>query len=134
MANTIRVTKLLEGSKDTFFHIYIQGDGIQPDFTNEIVVDPTVDLSPAMDPVPTLTLVEVWYSVPVGNLILSFNDLNPTQMWILGGNDSNHISFEKFGGLKDQSGIDGTGSLLISTVGLNTGSQTMSCVVKVRKN
>jgi hypothetical protein len=134
MANSIRVTKLIEGQRDAYFHIYILGDGSATELTNETVVDPTVDLNPTMDHVPTFTLVEVWYSVPQGNLILSFNDLNPTQMWVLNGNDSNHISFDKFGGLKDTSGIDGTGTLLVSTVGLQTGSKTMSMVVKLRKN
>lgn len=134
MSNIVQVTKLQDGPRFAVFHVYIKGDGISGDLVNAVLIDPTIDFTPAKPGKPIIKLHKLQYSLVNFQAQLDFSYLqqnNPA--WVINNQDSNKVSFENIGGLKDNSPpLDGTGKLLISTTGLTNTAGTL--LITIRKD
>ena len=134
MAHSIVVTKLVEGAKDVIFSTYLKCDGTSGEISNYVLIDPKVSLTPALSAKSRFTITELWYDMTGFILRFAFDDLNKFPVWTPTATGDNHICFDKFGGLKDRSGLDGTGKVLFTTVGFDSANKEGSFVIKVRKN
>ena len=135
MANTVKVTKIGEGPNHAVFHVFLRSDGASGNLSYVAIVDPAVNLLPVLGHTPTLTIMEIWYELLNFGLRMDFGSITPTPVWTLGDATSNHVCFDKFGGLKDRSPpLDGNGQLLISTSGFTTTAAQGSFVVRLRKD
>ncbi len=141
MANFIQRTVLLDSPRHFVLHFWFQSDG-SGELVNEVVIDPVNDFQNSTF-VPmgvTLAVEELWWdSASIFGAsfsgILSYESTTTDQkIWSLGANPGDtNICFESFGGIKDKTGIDGTGRILINTIGLTDKSAQGSLIVSVKK-
>ena len=133
MANTVTVTKLLDGPRQFIYHVYLASDGAAGDLADEVLVDPTNEGLPGS---PTLTLEDVTWGFTGFDGSLKFELLvDDTLIWVLPAGSGNYVDFKKYGGLKDRSNTnDGTGKLLIDTSGFSAVGDTGSMIIKLRVN
>lgn len=132
MPNTIAITKTNDGDRNVLVHVFLQADG-SGDESGFILIDPHEDLSPTLPRKPVFAIQEIWYDVDGFNMVLSFGGLVDVPAWTLSQGASNHVRFDRFGGLVDRSGADGNGKLLLSTVGFDAQGKQGSMVIKLRK-
>lgn len=133
MANTLVKAKLLEGSKRAIFHFYMEADG-SGEFQNEVLIDPQADFDIPPGGVMQLSIQKIWYGSAIYDFVLKFNALNPVPVWVASAEATNHVSFEYFGGLADQSAPEGDGKILISTNGFAALGSLGSLVIEVKKD
>lgn len=135
MANTVIVKKLLDGPRTAIFSVYMKSDGASGELVNKTVIDPNVDLSPAMGVGMKLSIVKVWYGLAGFDILMQFDSLVDSPIWVLpAATGSRMIDFSDFGGLQDNiSGIDATGKLIVTTTGFNSTADQGSLVIKVNK-
>lgn len=136
MAHTVEITKILDGPRNVVLHVFIQGDGVSSDLSDEVLVDPAQDLIPVGNNIPSLTIEKLWYDLTGFNGILNFEYLvSNTPVWSMSGEQSVHMDFSHFGGLKDRSNVlDGSGKLLLSTTGLGSAEDVGTIIIKLRKD
>lgn len=136
MANTVSITKILDGVRSAVFHIYIKSDGATGDMTDQVIIDPSTDLVPALGAIPSLSIEQIWYDLSGFDARLEFDYLiEDTAVWTLSGGNGVHMDFSHFGGLKDRSNVlDGTGKLMITTNGLTAAGDNGTIIIKVRKD
>lgn len=135
MANTVTITKLLDGPRNAAFHIYLKSDGSSGELSSQVLIDPTTSVSPALPAGATFTITEIWYSNVGFDSLLSWDASSSTAAWkIPAASDSNHISFDNIGGIKDRSGSGATGKLVISTNGFTEATKEGTMIIKVRKD
>jgi len=134
MANTVQITKTLDGDRGIVFHVFIQSDGVTGDLSDVVLIDPTT-LVPPTDSSPSLTIEELWYDLSGFNAVLSFDDLvEGTPVWALSQGNHSHVELRTIGGLKDRSSQDGNGNLQITTYGLQSVGDAGVIVIKARKD
>lgn len=134
MANKVVITKLLDGPKHATFHVYLESDGASGEITDLVIADPT-QLVPAQSAQPHLTVEKILPSLSGFSVRVEFDSLADTPIWVLTEHNSDVVSFDCFGGLKDRSNpLDGSGKLLISTVGFTTAGDMGSMFFHVRKD
>lgn len=136
MSNTVTVTKLVEGPRSAYFHVYLRGDGSSGDLVDQVLIDPATDFDPAQaKPGMRMSLRAIWYGTAGFDCLLKFQaGVGGYPVWVLpAGTSSEHICLNKFGGIQDRSGIDATGRLLLSTTGLTTTADQGSLVIQVNK-
>ena len=131
MPNTIVKTLLNDGPSKAIFSVFMQSDGNEGELTNYVLLDPTVDISPAVDQV---SILQIWYSFSWFDGLLSFDDLVPYPSWALTRDADNYFDFRYFGGLKDRSGIDHTGKLFFTTTDFAPLGSIGTIVMEVKKN
>lgn len=133
MANTITKTKLLESSRKAIFHIYFEADG-SGELVNEVIIDPQADFEIPYDPQGQLSIMQIWYGQAVYDTVLKFNALVPTPVWTMVADAETYNSFEYFGGLKDMSGVEHDGKILISTNGFATAGSNGTLIIELKKD
>jgi len=135
MAHTIDVTTLIDGPRNAVFHIYLVCDGVTGDLSDEVLIDP-LDLVPNAGQTPSLTIEEITYDLSGFSARLEFEYLvGNTGAWTMAGDQSGHVCFNSFGGIKDRSGtLDGSGKLMISTKGFTSADDAGSIILKMRKS
>lgn len=135
MANTVAVTKLVEGPRSAYFHVYLKSDGGSGDLDGYTLLDPAVDFDPAQGGGGMrMSLRKVWYSFAGFDLLFKFDATTDFPIWVLSADAGAYEHcFDEFGGFQDRSGIDASGKLLISTSGFTTTADQGSMVIKVNK-
>lgn len=134
MANTVLITKLLDGPKHAIVHVFLQSDGASGELVDEVLIDPT-QLTPTGAARPSFTIEEVWHSFSGFAGKVEFDSVVDTSVWVFTENETVQTCFTEFGGLKDRSNpLDGSGKLLLSTVGFTAAGDMGSMVIKVRKD
>lgn len=133
--NTVAITKILDGQRAAVFHIFITSDGASGDLSDEVLIDPAVDLDPSPGARPSITIDQLWYDLAGFDGFLAFDYLiSDTPVWTLSGGNGVHMDFSHFGGLKDRSNpLDGSGKLILTTNGMSAGD-TGTIIIKVRKD
>jgi hypothetical protein len=119
----ITVTKILDGAKNSVVHVFLRGDG-SGDLNGEVIIDPAVDFTPPLPPVPELRIEQLWYDFIGFTGYLFFDDLvTGTPVWSMSAGQANQPDFSCFGGLTDRSDqLDGSGQLKLTTMGLDASS------------
>lgn len=134
MANKVVLTKLLDGPRHVIMHLYLESDGASGEITDLVVVDPT-QVIPSLSAVPGLTIEKVLPSLNGFAVKIEFDSVTDTPVWVLTEHDTDTVCFDCFGGLKDRSNpLDGSGKLLISTVGFTSIGDMGSIIFQVRKD
>ncbi len=132
------ITRIVDGPRHAVVHAYITPDPEGLELVQALLLDPMVDLT---ERTPSLRLVieEVWYSFSKFDARLEFGtgDASENPAWVLTA-PNGYMDFRPFGGLKDFSGLDGTGKVLLTTMGFadgvgGNGSEHGSMVLKLRK-
>jgi hypothetical protein len=130
MANLVEVTTLLDGSRQLFLHVYVKGDG-SGDLNAVEIADPADFDMPGTNQFFTLEGIQAALNGFSASLKFDYL-INGTFIWAIPEYQSEY-DFNPVGGLKDRSDtLDGTGKVLLSTVGLADGDEG-SFVIKLRK-
>lgn len=131
MANTITVTKHLDGPRHAVFHVYLKGDGSAGEVTDQIIIDPAL-LTPALTTKARFRIDDIKWSFSTGlGVRFEYNSIPDSPIWTCFG--SHHINFEDAGGLQDRSGLDGGGALQITTIGLDSAAKQGTFIIKITK-
>lgn len=135
MAHTVTVTKLLDGSRNAAFHIFIKSDEASADLADYVIIDPAISFDPAFPNTPSMTVDEIFYDLAGFDAYIEFDYLlSDTPLWSMSANQFACAKFDCVGGLKDRSNeLDGTGKLQITTSGLTAG-KFGSIIIKVHKD
>lgn len=132
MANTVSITTLLDGPKHAIVHVYLKCDGLEGEVVDHLIFDPAT-LFPPQNPVPKFVIEQIWHDLSGFGVRLEYNSIPDTPIWTCGEGESCHMDFREFGGLKDRSGLDGSGGLQITTFGFDNAIKQGTMVVKIRK-
>lgn len=132
MAHDITITKILPGSHRSQFHIYLKSDGGSGELTDYVIVDPVVDLG--LKSSARLAIEMITYSFAGFDARVEFDTglVGDKMIWLLPQSADNHVSFKEWGGLKDLSGLDGTGKIQLSTNGFASANSEGSMLIMVR--
>ncbi len=131
MANTITVTKIVDGPRNLALHVYLKSDGASGDLVDEVIIDP-IALGLTKDARLTIQSIESALSGFTGLLEFDTGLVDDKMVWVL----SEHIgssSFGLIGGLRDRSGVDGTGRLQLTTTGFTDVGDQGSIVITLTK-
>ena len=124
MAHTVNIFKMLDGDSHVVLHCFMQSDGLSPELTNFVLLDPKLDVSPPMPRMQDFIVKQLWYEMAGVNTTLAFDAPTPWPFWTLTPGVDSYHDWRSFGGIRDHSssatlGLDSTGKLLISTRGLS---------------
>lgn len=131
MANTVTITKILGGPTLFVYHVFIKSDGSAGELEKQVLIDP-VDLGLSSD--ERFVVEEIVYGFTGFNAIVEFDAglVESKMIWVLPEGTFSH-DFRPFSGLKDRSGLDGTGKLTLTTVGLDYTGDQGSMLIKVKR-
>lgn len=134
MAHKITIIKILPGVHRSQFHIYLLSDGASPELTDQVLIDPVTDLG-----IPSssrLAIERITYSFTGFSSRIEFDTglVDDKMIWVLPEKANEPIDFSPWGGLKDQSGLDGTGKIQITTNGLTNSGSEGSILIMVRND
>ena len=134
MAHKVTITKILPGNHRSQFHIYLLSDGTSGELVDEVLIDPVTDLG-----IPSssrLAIERITYSFTGFSSRIEFDTgvVDDKMIWVLPEKANEPIDFNPWGGLKDQSGLDGTGKIQITTNGLTNAGSEGSILIMVRND
>lgn len=132
MANTVNVSVLLSGPRNVLLAVYLKSDGATGELVNETLFGPA-DLG--LPPSARLTLEALTYNFAGFDAVVQFDSggVIPTFKWVLSEGTNAPADFEPYGGLRDGSGMDGTGELQITTTGFTASTDQGSILIKLRR-
>ena len=132
MAHKIVITKILPGTYRSQFHIFFESDGASGELVDQVLVDPVVDLG--LKSTARLSIQMLTFSFAGFDARIEFDSglVDDRMLWVLPQNSDNHVCFDCWGGLKDNSGLDGTGKIQITTKGFGTAGAQGSLLLMVR--
>jgi hypothetical protein len=132
MAHSVVITKILPGNYRSQFHIFFESDGVSGELTDYVLVDPIADLG--LKSTARLAIEMMTFSLDGFDARIEFDSglVADRMIWVLPENGDNHVCFDAWGGLKDQSGLDGTGKIQITTSGFATAGSQGSLLLMVR--
>jgi len=134
MAHTIEVTNILPGTHRSQFHVYLLSDGASGELTDEVLIDPVADLGLSSDARPVIEMITYNFSSFDGRVEFDSGLVDDYMIWALPQGSGNHIDFNMWGGLKDKSGLDGTGKIQLSTTGFGVAGAEGSMLIMVRNS
>lgn len=134
MANTVQVL-ITEGgflgSRNLIFTVNLQSDGITGDLVKYTIMDP---MSLGLTSAARFSIYRIDYNFAGFDAIVEFDAgvITPTQKWVLTEGSNAPVDFTRVGGVKDTSGIDGTGKLQLTTMGFTSTQDAGSILFKLR--
>lgn len=131
MANVVQVKRLANGPLNLILAVYLKSDGLSGELDNEVLIDPA-DLG-LKD--RRLRLRHLAYNIAGFDAVISFDagGVNPNWKWVLSEGTNHPIDFGPFGNIKDDSGMDGTGKLQLSTTGFTSVNDQGSIMLALYK-
>lgn len=130
--HTVEVQIILNGPRNLILAVYMQSVG---EAGGELVKYPLITAEEAgIEPDQRLRFQHIASSIVGYSACLEFDSglVTPTRKWVLSEHVS-EIDFCDYVHLRDTSGIDGTGALLISTTGFADAGDQGSFLVCLRK-
>lgn len=134
MANTVTIRKMLDGPKHAIFHVYLASDGAAGELTDQVIIDPTTDITPALTAGADLTVECIWFQVDGFSVRFEFDATADTPIWMLTPGTDSFVDFRDMGGIKDSGGAGATGKIQITTTGFTASTDQGTFIIKVRKN
>jgi len=133
MANTVNRKLLLNGPRDAIMVVFLKSDGVSGELEKATLIDPVVDLG--LRAGSRVSLQYLVHNFVGFNARLEFASglVDNNYKWVLPENSDHPIDFSVFGGLLDDSTVDGTGELQITTEGFTAAGDQGSLIVRVRK-
>jgi len=132
MAHKITITQLIPGNHLSQFHIFLESDGATADLSDYVIVDPVADLGLTAKARPAIEMITYNFKGFDAKVEFDSGLVDDSMIWVLPQSADNHVCFKAWGGLKDQSGPDGTGKLLLSTNGFSAAGSMGSILIQVR--
>jgi len=131
MAHDVSITTLLQGNQYAIYHVALVSDGVSAELNDEVIIDPVVDLG--LKSSARLLVENIEYNFSGFDARLEFDSglVDDNLIWVLSRDLSTH-SFLPYGGLKDPSGLDGTGKIQLSTVDFSNADAQGSLIIKIR--
>lgn len=133
MAHKIVKTLLLDSPKSAILSVYLEGDGVEGDLSNFVLLDPRTDFIDSPIKVQ-MSIKQIWYGFSWFDALITFDDTVPYPSWQLTRDTVGYHDFRYFGGMKDRSSIDGTGKVLLSTNGFSLPGSIGTLILEVQKN
>lgn len=132
MANTVNITKVIDGPRNVVIHVYIASDGASGDLVDQVLIDPVVDLN--LKPTERMSVESITSSMSGFHARVEYDTglVEDKMVWVITEHDS-LASFQDIGGLKDRSGVDGTGKFQITTTGLTSVGDEGTFIFQVKK-
>lgn len=131
--STVTQTVLIDGPRQAYVHVVIQGDTNGPvELNNQKILDTTNDIRPLGIPTQS-TISRIWWNFNSFEAYLSKFDMSPPIIWALNYGSGNKMDFRSFGGIKVPVSMDGNGDILLSTNGLAVGA-VGTLVVELKKD
>jgi hypothetical protein len=143
MTTNVTRTIITEGPTKIIIHLLIESDGTDGELTNYVILDPTTDITPVGTVTPPsnipdtqMHLRQAWYNNTWFDVLLRYNALNPLTVWAFSRDPGDsYMDFRYFAGLKDRSGTDHDGKVMISTNGLaDSTASTGTMILEFRKD
>ncbi len=138
MTTTVTRTIVNQGPGNFVIQLLIQSDVNDGELVNYPVFDPITDADPPINPwhpeAFRASLQQAWHSQCWFDLILSYNALEPTPVWVFSRDADYYKDFRFFGGILDRSGAQRDGDVLISTIGLGGVTSIGTLVLAFKKN
>lgn len=132
--NTVNV-KIIEGGvpglRNLVFSVFLQSDGVSGELTKYTIMDPVLLGLKRTD---RFSLYRMDYNFAGFDAIVEFDSggVVPTYKWTLVEGTNTEVDFHKTGGVRDDSGVDGTGKLMLSTQGFTSSQDSGSILFKLR--
>lgn len=132
MANIVYINKLLDGPSKAVISIYLHADGASGELSNEVLIDPRLDLVPSCS---KITVEEILFSFSGFQAVIAYgqNLITTNQLFTLPDRTA-MVDFKPFGGFADLTGLDGNGKLVLFTTGFNVADNRGSLIIKLRKS
>ena len=124
MANTVNIKLIENGERNVNVLVYLRSDGVTGELVNQTLIDPVVDLGMLIN--QRLRLARIEYNFSGFDAVLSFGSgtVDPNFKWVMTEGANAPVDFLDWGLLYDNSGLDGSEKLNISTTGFtNSGDQ-----------
>jgi len=133
MANVFNRKFLLNGPSTVIVSVYMKSDGATGELENQTLIDPVEDLG--LKRTQRMSLEYIAYNFAGFDACIEFASglVDPTFKWVISEGTNYPIDFGPFGRLLDDSGLDGTGKLQITTTGFTSIVDQGSMLIKVRK-
>jgi len=130
--NIFTTKTLLSGPRHIILAVYMRSDGVSGDLDGQTLIDPVDFGLPAKS---RLRLVKLEYCFAGFDACLEYDSggIDANFKWVLAGDSNVPVDFSLSGNLIDDSGLDGTGVLRISTTGFTADTDQGSILLKVRK-
>ena len=130
MANTVNKRTVIDGPKIAIIHVYLASDGASGELTDQVIVDVST-----LTPAPTSVSVRRVYGHCTGfTSTLEFDATTDVAFLNLPSGEGFDVNFERFGGLKDNSGAGSTGDIVLTTSGFTAAGDAGWLVIKVEKD
>lgn len=132
MPNIVQVKFISKGPRNSTLAVYLQSDGLAGDLNKQVIVDPVADYG--LPATTRLTLLRVDYNLAGFDSIIEFDTgvPDPNWKWVLVEGANNPVDFQPYGGIKDDSGVNGTGKILLTTSGFNSTQDFGSILMQIR--
>ncbi len=131
----VTVKKIVEGETAIIVRIDLLSDGTG-ELVNQVVLSPS-DLIPVRpNNTPAFRIMQAWYGFVWFDVTVGFGTLQPSTVWTIPRDTTNHIDFRSFGGLVDYINtppVDNNGKLWISTNGFAAAGSSGSIVLELKK-
>lgn len=133
MANTVNVNIIENGDRNVLLHVYLKSDGVTGDLVNHVLVNPMVSLG--MGRTDRLRLARIEYNYSGFDAVLSFGSgtSTPNYKWVCTEGANAPVDFMQWGLIFDNSGLDGTENLQISTTGFMNSNDQGSMMIRLVK-
>lgn len=133
MANVVEVKMLSNGPLNIILGVYLRSDGATGELVKQTLLDPVADLG--LKPSARLRLRYMAHNFAGFDAVVSFDAglVDPNWKWVLSEGTNHPIDFGPFGNIKDDSGVDGTGKLQISTTGFTASTDQGSILIALQK-
>lgn len=134
MANSIVVTKLLDGPRHFILKVDLRADGIDGDLIDYVFLNPINDLIPSVRTGQNFSVEYITYNLIGFDAQVEFDSTTDQLIWVLTQGKESRVDFQEYGGIKDRSGMDATGRLLLTTTGFNNANKSGTFIIRVRKD
>lgn len=132
MANTVNIHLIENGEKNVLLHVYLKSDGASGELSNETLVTPA---ELGMLAGARFRLSRIEYNFSGFDAVLSFGSggVTPNFKWVLTEGTNAPVDFERWGRIYDNSGMDGTAQLAITTTGFTNSADQGSLLIRLVK-
>jgi len=114
------------------YHFYFDSDGAAGDFVDKVLIDPVADLG--LKSSARLHIEKIQYNLSGCSARVEFDSglVDDKQIWVLTEGTDNCVDFLQWGSMIDESGVDGTGKIQMTTTGLSSAGDQGSLLIQIK--
>ena len=137
MAHTITKTIILDSQRIGVVHYTFISDNVSGELNQQVILDPVTDFnqipvgnqspnnntnSQVYRQIPSFSVFEMWFNIQQCSAFLQFDGgpTNSQTIWLLNPTTGDaYYNWESFEGIKDRTGLNGTGRIIVTTTGFS---------------